>query len=54
MIIKYNKPLFNLRKHYIKVYLTLDEADYLKDYLEERIDQTAVGELKKGLEKLLK
>lgn len=40
--------------YYVKVYLTFDEANYIKDYLEERIDKTAVGELKKGLEKLLK
>lgn len=40
-------------KYDVKVYLTFDEADYLKNYLEERIDKTAVGELKKGLEKLL-
>ena len=56
MKIKYKKPWFKYKntKHYVKIYLTFDEAHYIKDYLEEKIDKTAVGELKKGLEKLLK
>ena len=57
MIIKYrNKFLRKIfkRKYAIKIYMTFDNAAFIKDYLEEKIDKTAVGELKKGLENILK
>ena len=56
MIIKYRNKFiqkFFKRKYEIKIYMTVDNADYLKEYLNAEIDKTSVGMLKKGLEKLL-
>lgn len=56
MKIKYHKPVFKYynTKHYITISLTMDEANYIKDYLEIKIENNPVGILKKGLEKILK
>lgn len=41
-------------KHYIKIELTMEEGQYLRDYIENKIEDSAAGKLKSLLEEKLK